>query len=185
MDGGSPAKKKLPGLNLPGAVGHNENKFLIVYPNHWSQWLPNGFNDILDEPIVEKEFEIPDQPETDPEDSGALIPLSLTPNGTKIDPEQTKEHQYGKIMKNKVCYVKIKKNKLYWNDSDRKCSAVSEDPHNFPPDIVAAIKPKDNHWYFFNKGGKYCKRKDQDYKEVRNIVLSFFETHLFFNLLLI
>lgn len=157
VEGPVPAKSKYPGIHPPGAVGHNENNFLIVYRKHWSQWLPNGFNDILDEPIITKEFEIPDQLETDLEDAGALIPTNET---------NPKQPEYAKILGNKVCYVVIKKNKLYWKDSDNKCRVVTEDKNNFPPYIVAAIKPKDNNWYFFRRDGKYCKRADKNYKEV-------------------
>ncbi len=154
VDGAQQAKGKLPGIHFPGAFGNNNKNFMMIYKNKWSQWLPNGFNDVVDEPIVTKEEEIPDKPEISDSDSGALIP---------IDENSGK---YAKISKNNVCYIVIKKNKCFWSG---KCLPVTEDKNKFPPNIIAAIKSKDNDWYYFNKVGKYCKRKDKDSNEVLSL----------------
>ena len=151
VEGGQLAKNKYPGIHTPGAVGHNGPKFLIVYKDKWSQWLPNGINDLLDEPIITKEFEIPDEPEFNPEDAGALIPTNES------------SAQYAKIMKNKVCHLVIIKKTMFWRG---ECLPVTDDPNNFPPHIIAAIKAKDNIWYYFDKTGKHCKRADKSRQKV-------------------
>jgi hypothetical protein len=84
-------------------------------------------------------------------DSGALI----------ITPEM--EGRYIKVVENEVCYYLIRDNQCY---KIGKCSPVNEDEHNFPPNIIAAIKTRDNIWYYFDTNGKYCERPDEDYNEV-------------------
>ncbi len=152
VEGAIQAKDKWPGIHFPGGVGNNLDNFIIIYDNKWSQWLPNGTIDVEEESIVEKVVEIPDEPEGSHLDSGALVPIDK------------KKSKYAKIRKNEVCYLVIKKNKCYWSG---KCLNVKDDENKFPPNIIAAIKSKDNNWYYFNEEGKYCKRPHKDKKEVR------------------
>lgn len=104
----------------------------------------SDINDINDEPI--REEELPDEPAGDDSDAGALIDDEDNV-GAKIQ-----------IKGNKVCNFIIKKNKMY---SNGKCVSIEEDKHKYSPDIIAALKAKDKNWYFVNKEGQYCKRKDK------------------------
>jgi len=109
----------------------------------------SDINDIKDEQI--REEEVPDEPDGDGVDMGALV--SHDDNvGAKTE-----------IKGDKVCNLLIKNNKAYFTG---KCISIDEDKNNFPPNIVAAIKLKDKNWYFINREGKYCKRKDETYKKV-------------------
>lgn len=84
--------------------------------------------------------------------------------GNDGEPSSPGKWRWAKIMDKKVCYVTIENNKMYW---DGQCKQVTDDKNNFPPDIVAAIKtPKSKIWYYFDRNGKYCKRKDGDYTQV-------------------
>jgi len=53
IEGALPAKSKWPGIRFPGAFGKNKDRPIMVYNRTWSQWLPNGDNDIDDESIIE------------------------------------------------------------------------------------------------------------------------------------
>ena len=64
VDGAKPAKNNWPGICFPGGFGHNGDKPVMVYNNTYSQWLPNGETDIIEEPILQ----LDDSP-------GAAIPL--------------------------------------------------------------------------------------------------------------
>ena len=151
LDGALKAKPKWKGIHFPGAVGNYLEDMLIVFKNKYSQYSPEDEPKAKDKPIIPKVIETPDEPELNPEDRGALIPLD------------DKKNRYGKIQKDKVCAVKVVQNRMFWSG---KCRKVGEDVNNFPPDIIAAIKPKDNNWYFFDENGKYCKRMDGNTEKV-------------------
>jgi hypothetical protein len=151
VEGAVLAKNKWPGIHFPGGIGNNGDNFIIIYANKWSEWTPDGQKIVDEEDIKEKKIEIPDEPDGKIDDSGALV-LTDEQNG-----------KFAKISRNRVCYLLIKNNKCYWSG---KCLNVNEDEYKFPPNIIAAIKPKDNNWYYFNKDGKYCKRQDKDFSEV-------------------
>ncbi len=105
--------------------------------------------EISEQPI--REEEIPDEPNGDEINAGALIP-----------PENN-DGKYTKIKENRVCFYVIKKEKLHLSG---KCITLDQNDHKYPANTVAAIKPEDNNWYFINNEGKYCKRADKVYDEV-------------------
>jgi hypothetical protein len=128
---------------------------MVVYKKKWSEWSPNGTKEVLDEPIESKVVELPDEPDDDISDRGALIPVDK-PNA-----------KYAKILADKTCYVKIKENKAFWSG---KCRPTTEEEHNFPPEIVAAIKPNgDPNWYFIDPNGQFCKRPENSPANVRTV----------------
>jgi hypothetical protein len=120
-------------------------------PSNTDGQNPNDaeINDINEELI--RDEELPDEPDGDDKDGGALINSDVN-NG-----------KYAKIKDQYICHYLIKDKKLF---TSGKCVPVSEDDRKYPPHIIAAIKPKDNNWYFLNKEGKYCKRPAKVNKEV-------------------
>lgn len=117
----------------------------VVIENSWDRWLPNGQKDISHEQIGASEIETEDEPNGDESDSGAII--------------KVENNKYAKVIGNKVCNLYFKDNEI---SLSRKCVPIAEDKNGFPPNIVSAIKTKDNNWYFINKNGKYCKRTDKN-----------------------
>jgi hypothetical protein len=102
-----------------------------------------------DEKIEDEE--IPDEPDGDPADMGAIFNNDPNPD--------VRTH----IKADNVCNLLFRENKLYQNG---KCVNVDEDRHAYPPDLVAVVKNRDKDWYFVNNDGKYCKRKDKNYEKV-------------------
>jgi hypothetical protein len=151
IEGGSMAKNRWPGIHFPGAIGNNGDNFIIVYKEKWIQWLPNGEIDVEEGSIGEKVIEIPDEPEGNEIDSGALIPIDG-------------KEKYGKVHQNKVCFVIIKNNKCFWSG---ECLTFTEDPNRFPPNIIAYIRAGYKNRYFFDNNGKYCKRPIYSNTEVK------------------
>jgi hypothetical protein len=86
-------------------------------------------------------------------DKGAGALINVEPN----------KGRYAKVSGDQICYFVIK-NKMCFRSG--KCTSVTEDKNNFPPNILAAFKARDKNWYFINKNGKYCKRADNSFNEV-------------------
>ena len=124
---------------------------VIIEAQRYSCWGPDGTQVVDNRPIGEPDYDPPDEEQGDDSNAGALI-----------NPEDN-NGKYARIRGKKVCSLTIEDEEMY---NLGQCLDVSADPRKFPPDIVAAIKPKDNNWYFFNKNGKYCKRADGSTKEV-------------------
>lgn len=183
-----------PGGAAPLIPDKNPDKphFVMVYKNKWSRWTPEGpqlqkdgdivttplpgeeepatgteealpaegpsdldqpkrepDNNVVDDPIENEE--LPDEPDGDPADTNAIF---------NDDPNPDSRTQ---VKGGTVCNLLFRENKLY---RVSKCHPVGEDSHNYPPDIVAAIQPKDKNWYFISNIGKYCIRKDKNYEKV-------------------
>jgi hypothetical protein len=151
LDGAYKAKNNWTGIHFPGGAGdYGPGAFVMVYKNKWSKWgKPSKTpvaGDIRDHPIGKQD----DDDLADHPDPGALI---------LVDP---KKGRYGKIKGPNVCFLFIRNNVANW---DGKCKPVGEDEYNFPPDIIAAALNKDKDWYFVERNGTYCKRKDVPRKE--------------------
>lgn len=147
---------KKPGANAPGKKPTGPTgppAFIMVYRTKWSKWMrqnkgpSNG--DLRDLPIEERDDS---DPELDNDsDLGALALVDK------------KKNKYRKVKGPNVCPIKIKNNVATW---DGPCKPVGEEEHNYPPDIIAAIKTSDDFWYLVTREGKYCKRKENDTKSV-------------------
>ena len=129
-----------------------DNHLCVIIENiKYSCWTPDGHQIVKERPIGEPDYEIPDQLEDNSGDAAALI--NPEDNGGK----------YSRIRANKVCDLIIENEEMFFIG---QCSDVSSDSRQFPPNIIAAIKPKDNNWYFFNKNAKYCKRPQNSVSKV-------------------
>ncbi|CAG2172764.1 unnamed protein product, partial [Oppiella nova] len=145
LSGPLPARDKWPGIHLPGGQSFHKTAMVMVYRNKWSLWHlgkdPKG--DVFDEPILDKGDD--DDEDGDVKNAGALINVDVA--GAR----------YAKIKGDEVCNLQITYNQSVWIGDCRK---VVIDAEQFPPSIVAAIKGRDHHWYYFNENGKHCKRKE-------------------------
>ena len=174
-DGPKPAKEKWKEIHFPAGVCVIDDHMIIVYKNEWSKYpskpsdkdsnqIEGKTSPILNQtdPGIEsldlprnepiRDPELPDDSLNNDKDGGALI------NPDKGDPT------YRKIKGNRVCrYVINKEDKCLLRC---KCITVEDDKNKFPPNIVAAIKSSENMWYFVNKEGKHCQRKDGSTEEV-------------------
>ena len=175
VDGAKPAKDKWKAIHFPcGVCTINEN-MIVVYKNIWSKYTSDktkGETNLIDDqtslilndtsqpsietldlPINEpiRDPLLPDDPPKEVNDGGALI------NPDKEDPT------YRKINGDRVCRYVLKNDKCLRKG---KCITVEDDKNKYPARIVAAIKSSDNNWYFVNKNGKHCQRKDGSTEEV-------------------
>jgi hypothetical protein len=156
LEGGVPAKHKWPGIHFPGGTSWQKKNFIIIYKNKWSRWKPPGAEgDAGDGQGAGDEKPSDDGSGDDsPSDDGTDGALIL------VDPSANK---YAKIKGKDVCYLTIKQNVAKWKG---RCKPTKDDEMKFPPDIIAAVKNKDNDWHFVEKKGTYCKRKDDSRDEV-------------------
>jgi hypothetical protein len=147
------ASKKWPGFDPNYGRFFAKNNHLCVIKDNsvYSCWGSGSKRYATDEPIGEPESEIPDEPDVDNGDTGAMI--SADENNGKI----------ARIKGQKVCNLIIEDGKLFFIG---ECVSVTDEKHNYPPNIIAAIKAKGGNWYFIRKDGKYCKRDESDYKTV-------------------
>lgn len=148
IEGPIDAKEKWPGIKLPAAMGQNGDNFFTVIKNKYQEWHPNGTKVGNEKQIEEKPLEPPDEADGNPDDAGALLCLT--------------DKLWAKIKNNEVCYASPKKKRLYWEG----CLPVTEDDHQFPPNIIAAVKTANDVWYYFDKEAKHCKRQEGDYSRV-------------------
>ena len=166
INGGYRARTNWTDIHFPGGVGSHLGGFIMIYRNKWSKWMrenkgpSNG--DLRDLPIGEREAVDPELDNTS--DLGALA---------LVDP---KKHSYRKIKGSLVCPLKIKDNHANW---EGQCKPVGEEEHNYPPEIIAAIKTSEQFWYLVNKEGKYCRRKESKTEEVFPLNMSFDLIHYF------
>ena len=140
----------------PSKKGPKKDKIKIKYK-------PKPDIDVNDDLIRDEEDSL-DGPEGKDDDAGALIPIDETIG------------KFAKIIEDKVCYILIKTNRALWSG---ECIAVTEDEHNFPPYIVAAIRNGDDFWFFINKDGKYCKRKHNNVETVCKLLIPLIFESLF------
>ena len=165
LKGSKPANGKWPGIHFPGGVCVLGKDLILVYKNLWNKFQggvpPGGKEGVLDgyrggpeklslgdDPIRDEEE--PDKPKGD-EEGGAVI------NPDPRDPT------HRKIKGNRVCRFIIKEQKCFRRGH---CITVDEDQNHYPPQIIAAIKTSDNNWFFVNKKGQFCQRKDGSTEKV-------------------
>ena len=113
-------------------------------------------SDVNDDPIRDED-DILDGLEGRDEDAGALIPIDEAIG------------KFAKIVEDKVCYISIKTDRALWSGD---CVPVTEDENNFPPYIVAAIRNQDNDWFYINRDGQYCQRKQNNFDTVSIVILA-------------
>ena len=145
--------EKWPGFDPNYGRFFAENNLLcvIIDNERYSCWSPDGTKVVDNKLIGEPDPGLLDEEPEDDSDAGALV-----------NPEDN-NGKYARIRGRKVCTLTIEDEDMYLLG---ECLDVKDEPHNYPPDIVAAIKPKDNNWYFFNRFGRYCKRPNGSTQEV-------------------
>jgi hypothetical protein len=136
---------------------HNNDLCNIIDNKKYTCWGVDGNEYATDQPIEEPEEELPDEPDGDYKDAGALI------NGDGND----KSFSFIQIRGDRVCDIIIENKKLF---TIGKCKSIDEEEHKFPADIIAAIKTKNNNFYFISKDGTYCKRAEKTYGKVIRIL---------------
>ena len=156
LEGSSSVYEKWPGIHIPGGNSYYKTAFIMVYRTKWSLW-DNKSGDLFDNLIMNRTGLESDGEEGigDDTSSGALINVDV------------RRSRFAKISGHQVCNFHVNNRTAVWIG---KCVDVDKDPEMFPPNIIAAIKSKDNHWYYLNKKAFYCKRESGLRHKVRHTI---------------